>query len=123
LDYLKEKWSELNSLPEDVASKSFRGLVEVYKANTKAHRNYCPEQVLPTRISVFRASEIDTIDRAMKELIDLLKNPTLGWSNFSTTTENYLIPGDHMTMMQKPHVQELAAQLKISLDVAQSYSE
>jgi len=122
LDYLKQKWSELNSLPEDVASKSFRGLVEVYKANTKAHRNYCPEQLLPTRLAVFRASEIDAIDVAMGGLTDLLKNPTLGWSNFSTTNENYLIPGNHMTMMQKPHVQELAAQLKISLDVAQSHS-
>ncbi|MEG5092537.1 amino acid adenylation domain-containing protein [Microcoleus sp. B13-B4] len=123
LDYLKEKWIELNSLPKDVASKSFRGLVEVYKANTKAHRNYYPEQVLPNRISVFRASEIDAIDVAMEGLTDLLKNPTLGWSKFSTTTENYLISGNHMTMMQKPHVQELAAQLKISLDVAQSHSE
>ncbi|MFB2917125.1 MULTISPECIES: alpha/beta fold hydrolase, partial [Aerosakkonema] len=119
LDYLQEKWTELNFLPKDVASKSFRGLLEVYKANTKAHRNYCPEQVLPTRISVFRASEIAPIDAAMEELLELLKDPTLGWSKFSTAKETYVIPGNHMTMMQTPHVQVLAAQLKTSFELAQ----
>ncbi|MEG4916422.1 amino acid adenylation domain-containing protein [Microcoleus sp. B7-D4] len=122
LDYLKEKWSELNFFPKDVASKSFRGLLEVYKANTKAHRNYCPKEVVPTQISVFRASTIDPIYAVMEELPELLKDPVLGWSDFSTIKETYVIPGNHMTMMQKPYVQVLAAQLKTSLKLAQKFS-
>jgi thioesterase domain-containing protein/acyl carrier protein len=121
LDYLREQWSELNSLPLDVASQSFRRLLEVYKANTEAHRNYYPEQVLPTLISVFRASEIASIDVAIDvatgELTDALNNPALGWREFSTVAETYVIPGNHMTMLQTPQVQRLAAQLKTSLAV------
>ncbi|MGH2415900.1 MAG: hypothetical protein ACRDEA_19865 [Microcystaceae cyanobacterium] len=46
----------------------------------------------------------------------MLKEPALGWNEFSANVEVHVVPGNHMTMMQQPHVQVLAAQLRASLE-------
>jgi thioesterase domain-containing protein len=121
LHYLKERLIQVNLLPPDAGIKSVRGLVQVFKANNQAHRVYLPyKEQLPT-IALFRAGEVDVPDDAASELTQMLKEPALGWNEFSVTREIHVVPGNHMTMMAVPHVQVLAAQLRASLEQAQAH--
>ncbi|BAZ09580.1 amino acid adenylation [Calothrix sp. NIES-4071] len=91
--------------------------MQVYKANYQAHRIYVPQQVLTSKINLFRASEKNLLEGAVEdeEGFEMLK-PDLGWNKFSITTSIHVVPGNHMTMMQEPYVQVLAAQLRASLE-------
>ena len=122
LHYLKEQLIRVNLLPQEAGIKSVRGLVQVYKANYQAHRIYLPQQVLTSRIALFRASEVNLLEDAVEdeERVKMLKEPALGWNKFSTTRSIHVVPGNHMTMMHSPHVQVLAAQLRASLKQAQA---
>ncbi len=123
LNYLKEQLIQVNLLPPDAEITSVQGSVQVYKANLQAHHVYLPQQVLSLRIALFRAEEIDDFEDVALELTDMLKAPDLGWNEFSTTIDVHVVPGNHINMMQKPHVQVLAAQLRTSLEQAQAHRE
>jgi thioesterase domain-containing protein len=72
--------------------------------------------VLPTRIALFRAQDIDEKEGDIEELLQMLKEPTLGWKEMSGTVDVHVVPGNHMTIMQKPQVQVLAEQLQVAID-------
>ncbi|WP_414624617.1 amino acid adenylation domain-containing protein [Calothrix sp. CCY 0018] len=120
LHYLKEQLIRVNLLPLDAGITSVQGLVQVYKANNQAYRLYLPQQVQLPRIVLFRAREVDVLKDATEELTQILKEPALGWNEFSANVEVHVVTGNHMTMMQQPHAQELAAQLRASLEQAQA---
>ncbi len=122
LHYLKERLSRVNLLPEDAGIRSVRGGVQVYKANWQAHGGYLPLIVKLPAIALFGAQEVNAVEDAPLELTQMLKEPTLGWNEFSTTIDIHVVTGNHMTMMAPPHVQELAAQLRASLEQAQAHS-
>jgi thioesterase domain-containing protein len=122
LHYLKERLIQVNLLPPDAGITSVRGLVQVFLANNQAHRVYVPSGVLPTKIALFRAQEGDIKKSDISELTQMLKEPALGWNEFSATVSIHVVPGNHMTMMAHPHVQVLAAQLRTSLEQAQAHS-
>jgi amino acid adenylation domain-containing protein len=115
LHYLKERLIRVNLLPSDAGIMLVRGLVQVYMASLKAHRSYLPEGVLPTRIALFRAQDIDEKEGDIEELLQMLKEPTLGWKEMSGTVDVHVVPGNHMTMMAIPHVKVLAEQLQVAL--------
>ncbi|HEY9830739.1 MAG TPA: amino acid adenylation domain-containing protein [Stenomitos sp.] len=121
LHYLKERLIRVNLLPPDTGIKLVRGLVQVYMASLKAHRSYLPKQVLPTRIALLSAQDIDEREGDIEEHLMMRKEPTLGWKEMSGTVDVHLVPGNHMTMMQKPQVQVLAEQLQVALEQAQTY--
>ncbi len=115
LHYLKEQLIRVNLLPPDAGITLVRGLVQVYMASLKAHRAYLPKGVLPTRIALFRAQDIDEKEGDISELFEVLKEPTWGWKEMSGTVDVHVVPGNHTTMMAIPHVQVLAAQLQVAL--------
>ena len=119
LHYLKERLIRVNLLPKNAGITSVRGLVQVYKESLKAYRVYVPSGVQQTPITLFRASEVDVFESDTEELTQRLKEPALGWNDFSSTVDIHVVPGNHMTMMQQPHVQALAAQLLSCLEQAQ----
>ncbi len=121
LHYLKERLIRVNLLPPDAGIRLVRGLVQVYMASLKAHRAYLPSGVLPTRIALFRAQDIDEKEGDISELFEALKEPTLGWREMSGTVDVHLVPGNHMTMMAIPHVQVLAEQLQVALEQVQTH--
>jgi amino acid adenylation domain-containing protein/non-ribosomal peptide synthase protein (TIGR01720 family) len=121
LHYLKERLIRVNLLPPDAGIKLVRGLVQVYMASLKAHRSYLPKQVLPTRIALLSAQDIDERKGDTEEHLQMRKEPTLGWKEMSGTVDVHMVPGNHMTMMQKPQVQALAEQLQVALEQAQTY--
>lgn len=121
LHYLKEQLIRVNLLPPDAGITSVRGLVQVFKANYQAYRVYVPSKMLTTKMALFRAQDVDVKKSDISEFPQMLKEPALGWNEFSTTVSIHVVPGNHMTMMAPPHVQVLAAQLRASLSLAQAH--
>ncbi len=77
-------------------------LMRIFYANSEATLKYVP-QPYPNAIALFRTS------LAQKKSDD----STLGWSQLATSSgvQVHFIPGNHLTMLRKPHVQVLAQQL------------
>ncbi|NEQ24194.1 MAG: hypothetical protein F6K28_34745 [Microcoleus sp. SIO2G3] len=86
-------------------------MLRVYQANTQANLNYVP-QLYPNPITLLRTSgESNTAH----------KDPNLGWSQLSRRkVEVYQVPGNHLTLLKKPHVQVLAEQLRQCIEKAQA---
>jgi len=77
-------------------------LMKIFSANSRATLKYVP-QPYPQAIALFRTTELH------KKSHDL----TLGWSQLATSgVQVHCIPGNHLTMLQKPHVQVLAEHLR-----------
>lgn len=82
---------------------TFSPMFPVFQANSQATLNYVP-QIYPNRITLFRSSEQISIAH---------RNPTLGWNELTADqVEVIRLPGNHLTMLRKPHVQVLAEQLR-----------
>ena len=96
-----------NFLPQESKRALLRELTlgpifPVFQANSQATLNYVP-QTYPNRITLFKSSEQVSMAH---------RDPTLGWSELTTDqVEVIRLPGNHLTMLRKPHVQVLAEQL------------
>ncbi len=86
-------------------------MLRVFYANSQAVLNYVP-QVYPKRINLFRT----TIQLNIAE-----EEPSIGWDQLAVGgTEIHHIPGNHLTMLRKPHIQVLATQLRACIEKAQT---
>jgi amino acid adenylation domain-containing protein len=118
LNYFKEQLQMVNFLPPDVGIKQVRGFIQVFKTNHQIASVYMPQSVYPAQITLFKASEIDAVSDANSETLD---EPGLGWDKFSAQPlDIHLVPGDHNTMLNEPHVQVLAQQLRICIERSQA---
>lgn len=106
----------VNVIPEESKLKllselAIRPMLRVFYANSQAVLNYVP-QAYPKRINLFRTTVQSSIAN---------KDPSMGWERLTVGgTEIYHISGNHLTMLRKPHIQILAAQLKASIEKAQN---
>jgi thioesterase domain-containing protein len=112
---LKARLEETSLLPIGSDLVSVRGLVQVIWANGLAILNYSPKIGYCGLITLFHTKE------SYHDPIGVFENfqddPTRGWSKLSSgKIEVYTVLGNHMTMLQLPHVQNLAKQLNVSLD-------
>jgi thioesterase domain-containing protein len=86
-------------------------MLRVYQANSQAALNYVP-QVYPNPITLLRTSVESSIAH---------QDPTLGWSKLAgENVEVHWVPGNHLTMLRKPHVHVLAEQLRACIEKAQA---
>jgi acyl-CoA synthetase (AMP-forming)/AMP-acid ligase II/thioesterase domain-containing protein/acyl carrier protein/short-subunit dehydrogenase len=87
--------------------------LEVIGANLQALDKYI-FQVYPGRMTLFRTS-----DENRYEAIGEKYDPQFGWGDIITggIDINY-IPGSHLSVMEEPHVQVIAEQLKLYLEKA-----
>ncbi|MCC5645521.1 amino acid adenylation domain-containing protein [Nostoc sp. CHAB 5824] len=86
-------------------------MLRVFNANSQAVINYIP-QVYPKRINLFRT-------RVQSSIAE--EEPSMGWNQLAVGgTEIHHIPGNHLTMLRKPHIQVLAAQLRACIEKAQT---
>ncbi|NEO42370.1 MAG: amino acid adenylation domain-containing protein [Moorea sp. SIOASIH] len=125
LNYVNERFQKVNLFPPEIGVKQIRGLVQVARANQNAC--YVPQELYPTQVTLFRASEEVPIELAPSAdihrlLYDSRKNdPLWGWSEFSAgEVELHTVPGDHLTIMTEPYIGALAEKLKSSLEKAQT---
>ncbi|HEY9808121.1 MAG TPA: thioesterase domain-containing protein, partial [Halomicronema sp.] len=81
---------------------ALRPIFPVFWANNQATLNYTP-QISPNRITLFKSNQENLNN----------KDSTLGWHHLTTDKVDIIeIPGNHLTMVRKPHVKILAEQLK-----------
>ena len=115
LNHLKQQFQILNLLPPKAGTEQMRGLLQVFKANLQTH--YVPQDIYPTTITLFRAKEAYPEDAESDNCAEILQSPTWGWEKFSPEpVELHFVPGNHMTMLSEPHVQELAKHLIICFE-------
>jgi thioesterase domain-containing protein len=89
----RKKW-----LYSEVTLNQFQYFIEIHKTQRKAWRQYKPGP-FAGKITVFVAEKSDHIDRS----------PDLGWDSLAENgVETITVPGDHLTMLQAPHVKKLA---------------
>jgi phthiocerol/phenolphthiocerol synthesis type-I polyketide synthase D len=74
----------------------------IQRLNTQTGVNYKP-QYFPGSITLFQASIIDV-------------QPELGWDKLAQDIETVLVPGDHYSMVDPPHVEILAQLIQESLE-------
>ena len=86
-------------------------MLRVFYANSQAVLNYVP-QVYPKRINLFRTRvQLNVAER----------EPSMGWDQLAVGgTEIHHILGNHLTMLRKPHIQVLAAQLRGCIEKTQT---
>ncbi len=84
-------------------NKVLKPIFAVFQANSKATRNYAPQSYDHKITLVRSSSQISTGDRDF----------TLGWGELTNDkVEVIRVPGNHLSMLAKPHVEVLAQQLK-----------
>ncbi|MBO3458249.1 amino acid adenylation domain-containing protein [Aetokthonos hydrillicola Thurmond2011] len=111
---LKED-ATVNAIPEEsklrlLSELAIRPMLRVFYANSQAVLNYVP-QTYPKRINVFRTEVQSSIAK---------EDPSMDWDKLTLEgTEIYNVPGNHLTMLRKPHIQVLAIQLKACIEKAQ----
>ncbi|MFE1748578.1 amino acid adenylation domain-containing protein [Coleofasciculus sp. H7-2] len=91
---------------KELKSKS---ILRVFKANSQAALSYVP-QVYPSKITLLKNSEQNIIAN---------QDPSMGWGDLAGGVEIYNIPGNHLTMLKKPHIQVLTEQLRTCIENAQ----
>ena len=112
---LKED-ATVNVIPEEsklrlLGELAIRPMLRVFYANSQAVLNYVP-QAYPKKINLFRTKVQSNIAK---------EDSSMGWHQLTVGgTEIYHIPGNHLTMLRKPHIQILATQLKASIQKAQN---
>ncbi|MBN3951852.1 MAG: amino acid adenylation domain-containing protein [Nostoc sp. NMS7] len=86
-------------------------MLRVFYANSQAVLNYVP-QTYPKGINLFRTKVQSSIAN---------EDASMGWDQVIVGgTEIHHIPGNHLTMLRKPHIQVLAAQLRACIEKAQT---
>ena len=85
---------------------TIRPMLRIFRANSQATLDYVP-QVYPKRITLFKTSV----------QFRIADDPSMGWGKLASEgVEIHIIPGNHLTMLRKPHVQVLAEQLRACID-------
>lgn len=84
-------------------------LRQIKEINYQAAREYVL-QPYSGRVALFRA--LDHFDDSYWD------DDLLGWDKFAAGVDLYRVPGDHVSMVNEPHVQVLAKQLNSCLDSA-----
>jgi thioesterase domain-containing protein len=105
-----------NFLPQEsrqriLSELNIRPMLRVYQAHSQAVLKYVP-QVYPNPITLLRTSVESSIAH---------QDSTLGWSKLAgEKVEVHWVPGNHLTMLRKPHVHVLAEQLRACIEKAQA---
>ncbi|MEO1352216.1 MAG: alpha/beta fold hydrolase [Cyanobacteria bacterium J06635_15] len=104
------KYAKSSSLvPPDFELQQLLQLFKVFKSNVQALRSYRPK-AYPNRITYFQAR-----DRVSANL----DSPALTWARISDKPiETINVPGNHYTMIAKPHIEFLAEKLNICMNEA-----
>ena len=89
---------------DDLAERIFR----LFVVNTKAMLSYRPEPYAD-KLTLFQASE---------KFVRTRHEPYHEWSRLCDDVELHKVPGNHLTLIQEPHVHELAAKLAACIDAS-----
>ncbi|MHC5772158.1 MAG: thioesterase domain-containing protein, partial [Nostoc sp.] len=118
LNYVKRHLEVVGFLPPQTDIKLVRGLLQVFQTQCQIH--YLPQNTYPTSITLFRASEENSLEESFDSV---LQDETLGWNQFSNASvEIYTVPGNHISMMAEPNVKVLAQKLQKCIEKKQPHT-
>jgi amino acid adenylation domain-containing protein len=110
-EFIAQYAARLGVLPTSSSGALVRRLFDVYKANALAAVNYRPG-LLDRDITLLRcACPLPEKLRGMHDVVGGAYNdPANGWSGRTSASLKVIqVPGDHLTIMEEPHVKSLAA--------------
>jgi thioesterase domain-containing protein len=114
LERVLEHAKRAGLMPSDIKVSQAQPFIDLCKADFRATRNYVLHHY-PGRITLFKAGE---------ELAGTSSDPTLGWSEWAAGgADVHVVPGNHATMVYKPHVVVLAEKLQACLDQVRATEE
>ncbi len=118
LKYALNFFKLANMLPPNAETRQLEKIVQAYKTSCLCLIDYLPKQIYPGKITIIRARE-ELADDPNKDLIaGDCEDSSLGWSEFSTEpVEIHFVLGNHVSIMVEPHVQILAEELKVCLEI------
>jgi len=114
LERVLEHAKRAGLMPSDIEVSQAQPFIDLCKADFRATRNY-ELRHYPGRITLFKAGQ---------ELAGASSDPTLGWSEWAAGgAEVHVVPGNHATMVYRPHVEVLAETLRACLDQVRAAEE
>jgi amino acid adenylation domain-containing protein len=102
LEALLEQGRVAGLIAPGAEAQEFRALFRVFESNLRASFQYRPKPYTGT-VTLLRASEPPLAEG---------EDADHGWSALAARVERHELPGDHYTLLQRPHVQKLAERLK-----------
>jgi len=115
----------MNLFPPDVDLARARAYLELFRTNARARRKYLP-QVYQGAVTLFRPFMQFTLPPSdgsarSERIARLIQDPTKGWGELAAGGVKVVeIPGNHQTMVGKPHVETLALRIRECLDEAET---
>jgi thioesterase domain-containing protein/acyl carrier protein len=125
IDYVLKRGIDENLFPPDANVARARAYLELFRTNARARRNYV-SQVYPGTVTLFTPPRQFTnppsdVSARSERIAMMIQDPTKGWSELATGGVRVVeIPGDHLTMVGKPHVETLALRIRECLDEAET---
>ncbi len=115
-DRLELLLKQLQKNGQQLTLTELQQIFAVYRSNTISDTAYIPQRSnIP--ITLLRASQIGLLD-FLPDAAATQNDPTWGWHQRSTQPIRlHQVPGNHFTMVKEPHVQILARQLNLSLEL------
>ena len=113
IEQLFNRMKDNGLIEEQDGLRDVQSLVEMYKS--QAQIIYAPQNLKVKHLSLIRAQHMhESFLEGMPE--DMKNDPLLGWAQFSLErpTLQY-VSGNHLTMMQLPHVKLLASAINQTL--------
>ncbi|MBW1598459.1 MupA/Atu3671 family FMN-dependent luciferase-like monooxygenase [Streptomyces sp. JJ38] len=106
--YLRELLAEHGVLPPEFDDAfQLRGFIQAYIADQLSR--YVPERPYEGTLTLFRAADLHPDNVPPEVIAWTLDDPARGWGRFtSNPVEVHETPGDHLTMLAAPHVEQLA---------------
>ena len=112
-DLLSALLSALRAAGQQMTEIDLRRTLAVYKANTQASAHYQPQPIQSPPVILIRAEEVGALGDYLPGEATTLADPTWGWGQLSTQPlKLHIIPGNHFTMLTKPHIGLLVQQLR-----------
>jgi thioesterase domain-containing protein len=125
INYILSRAKSVNLLPPDVDVAQARSFLRAHRTNVNAMRRYVP-RIYAGSVTLFKTAKqfsTDTLDGSAQSnrVMKMIQDPTMGWGELAAGGVQIIdVPGEHETMVRKPHVETLALMIRTSLDVAQT---
>lgn len=105
LDYFRGRAAAAGVALPELGGDAIGRVFDVFKANLKALWEHRPREY-PGKITLFVGDE-------QPEGFDITADPAMGWGDWARDgVEVYRIPGRHLDLIRRPHVELLAEQLR-----------
>lgn len=123
IEYIIKTGIGMNFFPPDVDITRARTYLELFRTNGRARRKYLPK-VYQGSVTLFRPFTQLTLPPSdgaghSERIARLIHDK--GWSEFAAGGVRVVeVPGDHGTMVGKPHVETLALRIRECLDEAET---